>query len=123
VGNASKFTDIGEVRVRAKAVNGHFYSSVIDTRPDIPAEHQTRIFEQFCQVDSSGGTGRGLAIAKQIVELHGVGEPSDGTAGAPGSNRRSAGAQPSKWSSPLALKSGNLPHDRVHLLDFVSAIS
>jgi signal transduction histidine kinase len=76
VGNAIKFTDTGEVRVTAKAVNGHFYVSVTDTGPGIPAEHQTRIFEQFHQVDSSntkakGGTGLGLAIAKQIVEMHG----------------------------------------------------
>src|SRR5262249_47307709 len=76
VGNAIKFTDKGEVRVTAKAVNGHFNVSVADTRPGIPEEHQTRIFEQFHQVDSSntkakGGTGLGLAIAKQIVEMHG----------------------------------------------------
>jgi signal transduction histidine kinase len=61
VANAIKFTDTGEVRHdglpyatrRAcpfgKAVNGHFAVSVADTRPDIPAEHQTRIFEQFHQ--------------------------------------------------------------------------
>ena len=60
----------------AKAVNGHFAVSVTDTGPGIPAEHQTRIFEQFHQVDSSNtkaksGTGLGLAIAKQIVEMHG----------------------------------------------------
>jgi signal transduction histidine kinase len=76
VGNAIKFTDTGEVRVTAKAVNGHFNISVTDTGPGIPAEHQTRIFDQFHQVDSSntkakGGTGLGLAIAKQIVEMHG----------------------------------------------------
>jgi signal transduction histidine kinase len=76
VGNAIKFTDTGEVRVIAKTVNGHFNVSVTDTGPGIPAEHQTRIFEQFHQVDSSntkakGGTGLGLAIAKQIVEMHG----------------------------------------------------
>jgi signal transduction histidine kinase len=76
VGNAIKFTDTGEVRVTAKAVNGHFNVSVTDTGPGIPAHHQTRIFEQFHQVDSSntkakGGTGLGLAIAKQIVEMHG----------------------------------------------------
>jgi signal transduction histidine kinase len=76
VGNALKFTDTGEVRVTAKAVNGHFNVSVTDTGPGIPAEHQARIFEQFHQVDSSntkakGGTGLGLAIAKQIVEMHG----------------------------------------------------
>jgi GAF domain-containing protein/anti-sigma regulatory factor (Ser/Thr protein kinase) len=76
VGNAIKFTDTGEVRVTAKAVNGHFAVSVADTGPGIPSEHQTRIFDQFHQVDSSntnakGGTGLGLAIAKQIVEMHG----------------------------------------------------
>jgi signal transduction histidine kinase len=76
VGNAIKFTDAGEVRVTANAVNGRFNVSVTDTGPGIPSEHQTRIFEQFHQVDSSntkakGGTGLGLAIAKQIVEMHG----------------------------------------------------
>jgi signal transduction histidine kinase len=76
VGNAIKFTDRGEVRVTAKAVNGHFAVSVMDTGPGIPEREQMRIFEQFHQVDSSltkakGGTGLGLAIAKQIVEMHG----------------------------------------------------
>jgi signal transduction histidine kinase len=76
VGNAIKFTDRGEVRVTAKAENGHFAVSVMDTGPGIPEAEQKRIFEQFHQVDSSntkakGGTGLGLAIAKQIVEMHG----------------------------------------------------
>jgi signal transduction histidine kinase len=76
VGNAIKFTDTGEVRVTAKAVDNTFNVNVIDMGPGIPAEHQARIFEQFHQVDSSntkakGGTGLGLAIAKQIVEMHG----------------------------------------------------
>jgi GAF domain-containing protein/anti-sigma regulatory factor (Ser/Thr protein kinase) len=76
VGNAIKFTDVGEVRVTAKAVNGHFNVSVTDTGPGIPEQERTRIFDQFHQVDSSltkakGGTGLGLAIAKQIVEMHG----------------------------------------------------
>jgi len=62
--------------VTAKAVNGHFAVSVTDTGPGIPEQEQTRIFDQFHQVDSSntkakGGTGLGLAIAKQIVEMHG----------------------------------------------------
>ena len=76
VGNAIKFTDAGEVRITAGAENGHFAVAVTDTGPGIPAEEQTRMFEQFHQVDSSntkakGGTGLGLAIAKQIVEMHG----------------------------------------------------
>jgi signal transduction histidine kinase len=76
VGNAIKFTDTGEVRVTAKANNGRFAVSVADTGPGILEQEQTRIFDQFHQVDSSltkakGGTGLGLAIAKQIVEMHG----------------------------------------------------
>jgi signal transduction histidine kinase/putative methionine-R-sulfoxide reductase with GAF domain len=76
VGNAIKFTDAGEVRVTAKAVNGRFAVSVADTGPGIPDQERTRIFAQFHQIDDTntkakGGTGLGLAIAKQIVELHG----------------------------------------------------
>ena len=76
VGNAIKFTDSGEVRITAKAVDGHFAVGVTDTGPGIPLEEQARVFEQFHQVDNSstkakGGTGLGLAIAKQIVEMHG----------------------------------------------------
>jgi signal transduction histidine kinase len=76
VGNAIKFTDTGEVRVTATAVNGRFNVSVTDTGPGIPDEHRARIFEQFHQVDRSntkakGGTGLGLAIEREIVEMHG----------------------------------------------------
>jgi signal transduction histidine kinase len=76
VGNAIKFTDAGEVRIAARAANGHFTVSVSDTGPGIPAEECERIFEKFRQVDSSntrakGGTGLGLSIAREIVEMHG----------------------------------------------------
>ena len=67
--NAIKFTNTGEVRVTAKAVNGHFNVWVSDTGPGIAEHERTRIFEQFHQIDNSnikakGGTGLGLAIAK-----------------------------------------------------------
>ena len=76
VGNAIKFTDKGEVRISATAMNSHFTVSVTDTGPGIPTDQLTRVFDQFHQVDNSntkakGGTGLGLAIAKQIVEMHG----------------------------------------------------
>jgi signal transduction histidine kinase len=80
VGNAINFTDAGEVRVSVTAANSHFTATVTDTvtdtGPGIPEEHQTRIFEQFHQVDSSNtkakaGTGLGLAIASEIVQMHG----------------------------------------------------
>jgi signal transduction histidine kinase len=76
VGNAIKFTDTGEVRITATAINDHFAEAVTDTGPGIAPEELTRVFEQFHQIDNSnakakGGTGLGLAIAKQIVDMHG----------------------------------------------------
>jgi hypothetical protein len=53
VGNAIKFTDVGEVRATAKAVNGHFNVTVADAGPGIPQEHQARIFDEFHEVDGS----------------------------------------------------------------------
>ena len=75
VGNAIKFTDTGQVSIAANSENGKFLISVSDTGPGIPPSEQSRIFEEFHQVDSSntkkkGGTGLGLAIAKRIIELH-----------------------------------------------------
>jgi signal transduction histidine kinase len=76
VGNAVKFTDRGEIEITANAKNGLFEIEVRDTGTGIAPEHQTRIFEEFQQVDESstrqkGGTGLGLAISKRIVEMHG----------------------------------------------------
>jgi GAF domain-containing protein len=48
-----KFTETGEVRVTAKAVEGHFAVSIADTGPDIPEHERARIFEQFHQIDNS----------------------------------------------------------------------
>jgi signal transduction histidine kinase len=53
VGGASKFTDAGEVRVTAKAANGQFVVSVLDTGLGIPELEETRIFDPFHQVDNS----------------------------------------------------------------------
>ena len=76
VGNAIKFTDKGEVAIRASATNGAFTVAVCDTGPGITAADQAKIFEEFQQADSSitrkkGGTGLGLSIAKRIIEMHG----------------------------------------------------
>jgi signal transduction histidine kinase len=76
VGNAIKFTDSGEVLIRAAAANGAFKVAVHDTGPGISAADQGKLFQQFQQADNSitrrkGGTGLGLAISKRIVELHG----------------------------------------------------
>ena len=76
VGNAIKFTDAGEVAIKAAAANGAYTISVCDTGPGIAAEDQSKIFEEFQQADNSqtkakGGTGLGLSIARRIVEMHG----------------------------------------------------
>jgi len=76
VGNAIKFTDQGEVAIKASATNGAYTLSVCDTGPGIAPTDQAKIFEEFQQADSSatkkkGGTGLGLSIARRIIELHG----------------------------------------------------
>jgi signal transduction histidine kinase len=76
VGNAIKFTEAGEVAIAASVENGAFTVAVRDTGPGIADADQTRIFEEFQQVDNSstrskGGTGLGLAISKRIIEMHG----------------------------------------------------
>ena len=47
VGNAIKFTDKGEVAIRAGAANGAFTVAVCDTGPGIAAADQAKIFEEF----------------------------------------------------------------------------
>ncbi|MDP1804800.1 MAG: ATP-binding protein, partial [Acidimicrobiales bacterium] len=80
-GNAVKFTDSGEVVIRADLAGGTegevtLRLVVSDTGIGIPAEERNRLFEAFYQVDHSdtrrrGGTGLGLPIARQLVELMG----------------------------------------------------
>ena len=76
VGNAIKFTDVGEVAIKAEANNGLFHVSVRDTGPGISAADQAKLFQEFQQADNAitrkkGGTGLGLAISKRIIEMHG----------------------------------------------------
>jgi signal transduction histidine kinase len=76
VGNAIKFTNVGEVQIQVMAMDGAFTVAVTDTGPGIAETDQQTIFEEFQQADSSstrlkGGTGLGLAIVKRIVEMHG----------------------------------------------------
>ena len=82
VGNAIKFTERGEVFVTVEIAETtpegvlilHF--TVTDTGIGIPVEKQQMIFESFVQGDGSmtrryGGTGLGLTISSQLVELMG----------------------------------------------------
>ncbi|HEY7243163.1 MAG TPA: ATP-binding protein [Xanthobacteraceae bacterium] len=74
-GNAVKFTERGGVAIAVEASGeaDRIQLAVRDTGIGIPASEQSRIFQEFEQVDTGpsrrfGGTGLGLAITKRIVE-------------------------------------------------------
>jgi PAS domain S-box-containing protein len=75
--NAIKFTPKGgQVQVLLQRVNSHLELSVSDTGIGIPTNYLPHVFDRFSQKDSSttrafGGLGLGLAICKQLVDLHG----------------------------------------------------
>lgn len=75
ISNACKFTETGEIVIRAYCEDGELIMSVSDTGPGIdPKDHEV-IFEVFRQakagVRKSEGTGLGLAISRRLTEAHG----------------------------------------------------
>jgi PAS domain S-box-containing protein len=81
VGNAVKFTDTGEVGVEVLVAERHDSDVVLrftvrDTGVGIPEDKRWEIFGAFVQADASttrryGGTGLGLTISSQLVEMMG----------------------------------------------------
>ena len=105
--NAIKFTAKGgRVEVVLERAGTSTVLSVSDTGIGIPETFLPRVFDRFSQNDASttrsfGGLGLGLAISKQLVELHG------GTirASSPGEGRGST------FSVDLPLSTAPAPHD------------
>jgi signal transduction histidine kinase len=90
--NACKFTNQGEVKLRARRVaNGRDWIelAVADTGIGMTAEQQAKLFEEFTQADAStarryGGTGLGLAITRKLARMMGgdvtvQSEPGEGS--------------------------------------------
>ncbi|CAK0773519.1 two-component system, sensor histidine kinase and response regulator [Gammaproteobacteria bacterium] len=81
IGNALKFTEEGEIEVRAKTLQASAHRvilefSVRDTGIGMAAAYRDQLFLPFTQADTSvtrrfGGTGLGLSISKRLVELMG----------------------------------------------------
>ena len=84
--NAIKFTPRGgQVQVALRRIDSRLELSIADTGVGIAASFLPYVFDRFSQQDSSttrvfGGLGLGLAISKQLVELHGgsIGATSQG---------------------------------------------
>jgi AraC-like DNA-binding protein/ActR/RegA family two-component response regulator len=76
VTNAIKFTARGYVMLAAQAHDENITISVSDTGLGVPAEEHEAIFDEFRQSERTaargyGGLGIGLAICRQLIELHG----------------------------------------------------
>jgi CheY-like chemotaxis protein len=112
VSNAARFTERGSITLRAAQQDEWITVSVTDTGPGIAPEDATRIFEPFCQGMRSpwrdqGGSGLGLTISKQFIELHGgriwlESQPGQGATFAfriPISSPLESVASPGRWIS------------------------
>ncbi len=75
LGNACKFTEEGDIHVRARQQDGNILISISDTGPGIAPEDMGSVFEPFQQTKTGlrqgGGTGLGMPIAKNLAEAHG----------------------------------------------------
>jgi signal transduction histidine kinase len=74
--NALKFTEKGEIRISCARQWNNVCVKIADTGCGIPREAHPKLFDRFFQVDTAisrggGGTGIGLSLVKEWIELHG----------------------------------------------------
>ncbi len=71
VDNAVRYGSVGQtITVRVRVVQNRVRLSVEDEGPGIPADARARVFEPYVRDDRKSGNGLGLAIVRQLVELH-----------------------------------------------------
>lgn len=115
LGNAVKFTDRGDVRVRVwrDSETGEAKATVEDSGVGIPKDLQDRLFSKFTQVDGSftrrhQGTGLGLAISKALIqnmggtialESEGLGKGTRATVTLPAPSKEQGGGS---WTSEFS---------------------
>jgi signal transduction histidine kinase len=127
VGNAIKFTPAGRVRVEARYEPGSQLPLVIavtDSGIGMSAEQLERLFAPFTQADASmsrrfGGTGLGLTISKQLVELLG-GSLTACSAPGQGSTfvvRLHPGPDPGPMVDSIRVQPGPVPEEAPATLD------
>jgi PAS domain S-box-containing protein len=85
--NALKFTFDGSIRVAVRGSAGHAVVTVADTGVGVPAAEIPRLFERFHRIEntrsrSNEGSGIGLALVQELVQLHGGTITADSTEGA-----------------------------------------
>jgi PAS domain S-box-containing protein len=107
VSNAFKFTLKGRIAVELAAVDGHAELAVSDTGSGIPAHEMERLFERFHRITtrqarSHEGAGIGLALVREIVELHGGTMSVQSTVG-----------QGSRFTLRLPFGRAHLPADQI----------
>ena len=110
VGNAIKFTDEGEVAIKAASVNGSVTLSVHDTGPGIAEADQRKIFEEFQQADSST-TRKRAGPASALPFQSGLWRCMAADCG---SSSASGMDRPSHSPFPFMLSDWRYRHDQAH---------
>ncbi|HEY2318624.1 MAG TPA: SpoIIE family protein phosphatase [Solirubrobacteraceae bacterium] len=107
VSNAFKATLEGSIAVRLRTVGDHVQLSVTDTGTGIEPEEMDRLFQRFHRVRSVArsyeGTGIGLALVKELTELHGGEVAATSTLG-----------EGSEFTVTIPFGSAHLPADQVY---------
>src|SRR5262249_17168851 len=110
VGNAIKFTDAGEVAIKAEANNDAFHVSVRDTGPGISAADQAKLFQEFQQADNP-------ITPRRAAPAWGWPSPSASSrcmADGFGSSRSPAKARYSLSRSQSSSSGRSKPHEQAH---------